>query len=61
MQKTATIFKKIEEIDFGTEKVPHIFFSAKNMSTVEFMRTLRLNDSLTNDFVQQLMSLLTFR
>ena len=28
------------------------FFSAKNISTLDFRRTRRLNESLTNDFVK---------
>ena len=32
-------------------KAPHIF-SAKNISTPDFRRTRRLNESLTNDFVK---------
>ena len=32
-------------------KAPHIF-SAKNISTLDFRRTRRLNESLTNDFIK---------
>ena len=36
---------------FCNAKAPHIF-SAKNISTLDFRRTRRLNESLTNDFVK---------
>ena len=36
---------------FCSAKAPHIF-SAKNISTLDFRRTRRLNESLTNDFVK---------
>ena len=39
---------------FCTAKAPHIFL-AKNISTLDFRRTRRLNESLTNDFVKLMM------
>ena len=36
---------------FCSAKAPHIF-SAKNISTLDFRPTRRLNESLTNDFVK---------
>ena len=36
---------------FSSAKAPHIF-SAKNISTLDFRRTRKLNESLTNDFVK---------
>ena len=39
---------------FCNAKPPHIF-SAKNISTLDFRRTRRLNESLTNDFVKLMM------
>ena len=36
---------------FCSAKAPHIF-SAKNISTLDFRRTRRLNESLINDFVK---------
>ena len=36
---------------FCSAKAPHIF-SAKNISTLDFRRTRRLNESLTDDFIK---------
>ena len=35
---------------FGTAKAPHNFL-AKNITTVDFLSILKLNESLANDFV----------